>query len=227
MAAKGHFVQRFGILARLAPAAVSAVLTLALVALPALAQTQRRGSAFDSFFRPFSAPRYGPTDRPADSSRAPAPRKQDTQPADLVLVLGDSMADWLAYGLEDALSDTPEIGVVRKHRTVSGLIRYDFRNETIDWAEAAREAIAATKPKFIAMMVGLHDRQAIRVRPQPQSAPTPAGTAAPAAIPQSAAAATSPDAAQTPGPQAAHPSTESPAIIVPEQIGRASCRERV
>ena len=46
-----------------------------------------------------------------------------------MLVLGDSMADWLAYGLEDALGDTPEIGIVRKHRTYSGLIRYEARNE--------------------------------------------------------------------------------------------------
>jgi len=28
--------------------------------------------------------------------------------------------------LEDALTDTPEVGIVRKHRTGSGLIRYDF-----------------------------------------------------------------------------------------------------
>ena len=27
------------------------------------------------------------------------------------------MADWLAYGLEDAFADAPEIGIVRKNRT--------------------------------------------------------------------------------------------------------------
>ena len=35
------------------------------------------------------------------------------------------MADWLAYGLEEAFADTPEIGVVRKNRPYSGLIRYE------------------------------------------------------------------------------------------------------
>jgi hypothetical protein len=30
-------------------------------------------------------------------------------PKSLIVVLGDSMADWLAYGLEDAFSDTPEL----------------------------------------------------------------------------------------------------------------------
>ena len=34
-----------------------------------------------------------------------------------ILVLGDSMADWLAYGLDDALAETPEIGVIRKHKS--------------------------------------------------------------------------------------------------------------
>jgi hypothetical protein len=36
--------------------------------------------------------------------------------------MGDANADWLAYGLEDAYSENPEINIVRKHRTDSGLI---------------------------------------------------------------------------------------------------------
>jgi len=36
-----------------------------------------------------------------------------------VLVLGDGMADWLAYGLEDAYAEQPDMGVIRKHKTVS------------------------------------------------------------------------------------------------------------
>src|SRR6185437_15894777 len=85
------------------------------------------------------------------------------QPTTTILVFGDSMADWLAYGLEDALSDTPEIGVIRKDRTYSGLVRYDSRNDQ-DWASVAREAIAADKPNFVVMMLGLNDRQSIRER---------------------------------------------------------------
>src|SRR4051812_30565162 len=56
-------------------------------------------------------------EKPPDFSRAPAPKKADTPPTSTIMVFGDAMADWLAYGLEDAFSDTPEIGIVRKHKT--------------------------------------------------------------------------------------------------------------
>jgi uncharacterized protein len=129
---------------------------------PALAQ-----GFFDRLFGPqpggglFSGPE---PQRPVDSSRAPAPRKLDTPPTTTVMVIGDSLADWLAYGLEDAYVDTPEMGVVRKYRTGSGLIRYDLRNETLEWPHAVREMLAAEKPNFVVMMIGLNDRQAIRVK---------------------------------------------------------------
>src|SRR5262249_46374343 len=55
-----------------------------------------------------------------------------------IVVMGDANADWLAYGLEDAYSDNPDVGIVRKHRTDSGLISYDARRD-IDWPQAARE----------------------------------------------------------------------------------------
>ena len=58
--------------------------------------------------------------------------------------MGDANADWLAYGLEDAFSEKPDIGIVRKHRTDSGLIRYDQRKDT-EWPQVAREIIAAEK----------------------------------------------------------------------------------
>ena len=124
MAAKGQFLQRFGRRARFG---VAAVCGLALMTVPVLAQfgSARRPASFDSFFSPYSAPR-APVERSIDSSRAPSPRKLDAQPTGgSVLVLGDSMADWLAYGLEDALGDPPDLGVVRKNRASSGLIRYD------------------------------------------------------------------------------------------------------
>ena len=59
------------------------------------------------------------------SSRAPAATRKPDPAATTttVVVIGDSMADWLAYGLEQAFTDTPEIAVLRKHRTHSGLIR--------------------------------------------------------------------------------------------------------
>src|SRR5437762_12964389 len=39
-----------------------------------------------------------PRQQPADSSRAPAPRRADVASSTKIVVFGDSMADWLAYG---------------------------------------------------------------------------------------------------------------------------------
>src|SRR3954468_7364720 len=50
------------------------------------------------FFAPFQQQQQAPRQ---DFSRAPAPAKRETLPEKNVLVIGDSMADWLAYGLED------------------------------------------------------------------------------------------------------------------------------
>ena len=40
-----------------------------------------------------------------DFSKAPLPEKRNTVPERHILVLGDAMADWLAYGLEDAYAE--------------------------------------------------------------------------------------------------------------------------
>src|SRR5262245_33719113 len=115
-----------------------------------------------------------------DYSRAPSatPRKDATVK---IVVMGDANADWLAYGLEDAYSDNPDVGIVRKHRTDSGLISYDARRDT-DWPQVAREIVAAEKPKIIVMMIGNNDRQTIRekVPPPPSSSGAPKANAPPA-----------------------------------------------
>src|SRR5262249_45442584 len=73
-------------------------------------------------------PREVEKEQPPDYSHAPpaTPREDATVK---IVVMGDANADWLAFGLEDAFSEKPEIGIVRKHRTDSGLIRYDQRRE--------------------------------------------------------------------------------------------------
>jgi len=122
---------------------------------------QRGGGFFSPFGDAFGPDRQQPAPR-VDYSRAPAAAKRDT-PADRnVLVLGDAMADWLAYGLEDALSETPDLGVIRKHKTVSGLIKYQPKGEPADWAAAAKGILATEKPDVIVVMLGLHDRIPIR-----------------------------------------------------------------
>jgi hypothetical protein len=112
------------------------------------------------FFTPFQqqqqqAPRQ-------DFSRAPAPAKRDTIPDKNVLVIGDAMADWLAYGLEDAYTEQPDMGVLRKHKTTSGLIKYQPKGEPSDWAAAAKGILETEKPDVIVVMLGLNDRIAIR-----------------------------------------------------------------
>src|ERR1700676_5369618 len=97
-----------------------------------------------------------------DFSKAPLPEKRETVPERHILVLGDAMADWLAYGLEEAYSEQPDMGVTRKHKTVSGLIRYQPKGDPADWAAAAKGILATEKPDAIVVMLGLNDRVAMR-----------------------------------------------------------------
>jgi hypothetical protein len=116
---------------------------------------------------------------PVDYSKAPAPRNKENKEEGTaqtnIVVFGDSMADWLAYGLETAFAEQPEMGVLRRHKTWSGLIRQevrrDPRGEHPDWPKAAREMLASLKPDFIIMMIGINDRRSIR---EPRAAPRPA-----------------------------------------------------
>jgi hypothetical protein len=82
---------------------------------------------------------------PADYSHAPGPSQKKPEATTSIVVVGDANADWLAYGLEDAFSENPEIAVVRKHRTDSGLIHYGGRGDS-EWPQVVRELIAAENP---------------------------------------------------------------------------------
>jgi hypothetical protein len=97
-------------------------------------------------------------------SKAPPPEKRDVAivPDRNVLVLGDGMADWLAYGLEDAYAEQPDIGVIRRNKTISGLIRYQPKGDPADWAAAAKGILATEKPDAIVIMLGLNDRMPMR-----------------------------------------------------------------
>jgi uncharacterized protein len=184
--------------------AATLICLLAACAVFALAFTRPAAAQgfFDRIFGPspggnlFSNPE---PPKAVDASRAPPPRKPDTPPTTTILVMGDSMADWLAYGLEDALTDTPEIGILRRHRTGSGLIRFDLRNEALEWVQGARDILATEKPNYIVMMIGLNDRQPIRVR---QASAPARGAAQPAEKP--------------PTPETDQENPDQPNIIAPE-----------
>ncbi len=188
---------------------------------------------FNDFFRPFwNGDSYGERYYPNrsydpynpfhqrqpqvyESLKPPAPRKVDTPPAETVLVIGDQLADWLGYGLEEALTDTPQIGIVRKIKPYAGLVRYEARADSPDWSQAVKEVLAAEKPNAIVVMLGVNDRLPLRERiaPRPAASTTPApgqGTATSAQPAAGDGAAAQPDGEQPPAAAAEAPRRPPP-----------------
>ena len=130
---------------------------------PLLGHRWSPGPIFPSLTGPY-------VQQPPVNSKAPPPRKPETPPTSEVLVIGDSLADWLGYGLEEVFADAPEIGIVRKIRPYSGLVRYEAHNDALEWPQALKDTLATEKPKVIVVMLGLNDRQTLRERvaPAPQ-----------------------------------------------------------
>jgi hypothetical protein len=170
-----------------------------------------------------------------DFSKAPPPEKRETVPERNVLVLGDGMADWLAYGLEDAYVEQPDMGVIRKHKTVSGLIKYQPKGEPADWAAAAKGILATEKPDAIVVMLGLNDRVAMREpaadKPDNKSVEKKTDKKDAKTKPADAKPATKPDGAAKPddkavdtelSPDDAAENGDVPSIIAPEKSTRSS-----
>jgi hypothetical protein len=192
---------------------------------PFLENRQRRNQ--QQPFGPQWGSPYGQERQAGESTRAPAPRRPDVAPTVNVVVFGDSMSEWLAYGLEDAFAETPEMGIQRKARPNAGLIRVEQRGESYDWPAAAREILNAEKPDFVVMMLGTADRRGIReaIRQQPARPPAgqkqdqakqaaPAQTAQPGQPAQPAAEAPKPIDNEVPPADAA--ASEQPTIAAPE-----------
>src|SRR5438477_8250943 len=236
----GRTLRTFGRRGPLIAVGVAAAMLFA-IALPASAQffpfggprppqpvPQQRGPFGGSnfpFFNGFEQPRPPPV----DYSHAPRPEKTDNIPERFVLVLGDAMADWLAYGLEDSFIEQPDMGVIRKHKTVSGLIKYQPKGEPSDWVAAAKTIVTSEKADVIVVMLGLNDRVPLR-EPVAEKKDTTAdktdkkkADAKPATKPEG-------DAAKTPDGKTAEPeqaaddqadNAEVPSIIAPEKTARS------
>src|ERR1044072_689901 len=157
-AMRSRFARRTGLLLLGLAEIAAAAVALLVVLTPASAQIDDRFPFLEDRRRryqqnqPYQQPQWGapsgfeqPRQQQVDSSRAPPPRRTDSTPTTKIMVFGDSMADWLAFGLEEAFGDTPEIGVLRKQRTNSGLIRLEVRGGTYDWPAAARALLHAAK----------------------------------------------------------------------------------
>src|SRR6516165_3334100 len=132
-----------------------------------------RRSPHRDFLSPFSGERHNRPAPAVDYSKAPPPRKLDKPPSQTVMVIGDSVADWLGHGLDEKYAEQPEIGVERKIHATSGLVRYDAKNEALDWSQAAQDALSNAKPNAIVVMLGLNDRVPLRekapAQPKPKS----------------------------------------------------------
>jgi uncharacterized protein len=213
--------------------AVALALLSAAAALPVPAQAQfwgfgsgqpeqRSGGffSFPFFQRGYRSPYGAPYGAPVESSRPPPPRKVETPPAHTIVVIGDSMADWLAYGLEEIYADQTDLGVVRKIRPNSGLIHYEPRNDTLEWSQAVKDILADDKPSAIVVMLGLNDRVPLRIPAAPrETAPRkgekgePAGRAAnkePQQNQEQKLAESAAQAGNPPGEQAAAAASEAP-----------------
>ena len=127
--------------------------------------------SYNPFYR-----RSQPQPQAYKSIKPPAPRKVETPPAQTVLVIGDALGEWLAYGLEMVFAETPQIGIVRKIKPDLGLVRDDARSDTPEWTQAIKDLLPATeKPNAIVVMLGANDRSALRERaPAPKASTTPA-----------------------------------------------------
>jgi len=107
------------------------------------------------------APRHADREDAAFATRRRLHRGQPRRSAGgrgrfLRVVMGDTLGDMLADGLEEAFEDIPEIGVLHKSKESSGLVRTDF----YDWPKTAQEiANAPRKPDVAVMMVGSNDHQ--------------------------------------------------------------------
>lgn len=191
-------------------------------------QGPSRGGFFSSspFQQMFPGGAPAPTQRAADYSHAPPPEKRETAAERNVLVLGDAMADWLAYGLEDAFAeDEPDLGVIRRHKTVSGLIRYQPKGEPADWLAAAKGILASERPDAIVVMLGLNDRMPIRESADPakpadkkgdaRSGETKGGEGKPGEGKTGEGKSADPD-------QADDADSETPSIIAPEKGARSA-----
>jgi hypothetical protein len=157
----------------------------------------RRSSRPNNSFDPFNPFHRRPQPQAYESIKPPPPRKVETPPAETVLIIGDSLGEWLAYGLELVFAETPQIGIVRKIKPDLGLVRDDARLDAPEWTQAIKDLLPETeKPKVIVVMLGLNDRSSLRERTAaakestapapPDSQHPPAATAGPQHPPPSA-----------------------------------------
>ncbi|MBX3523930.1 MAG: DUF459 domain-containing protein [Xanthobacteraceae bacterium] len=158
---------------------LSALLLFAAVTAAASFAPSRQAAAQSPFtiFERLFGPRYQPEqEKPEDrepkeredptlgtvynsANSADADTKRQQKPEEYVVVIGDTLADQLAQGLaETFFSERPEIAIIKKTRSSSGLVREDFYN----WQKEAANIVANERATAFVVMLGLNDRQVLK-----------------------------------------------------------------
>jgi uncharacterized protein len=103
-----------------------------------------------------------------DTAEADTGPVEKTATAKQVLVIGDFMAGAVAEGLVEAFEDNANVVIVDRANGSSGLARDDFYN----WPQNAGPLIAEFKPSAVIVMLGINDRQQLRVGDERESVGT-------------------------------------------------------
>ena len=102
--------------------------------------------------------RTNPRTQPAPPPK-PAVVVVKKEDAAKILVVGDFIAGGLASGLEKIYADNPNLVIVNQSSPASGIVRDDV----VDWPKRVPELIEEIKPIAVITLVGMNDRQQMRL----------------------------------------------------------------
>lgn len=146
-----------------------------------VAQQQKRRTLFDVLFGDEPKPTPPAVQQQAPRKAAPVaalpppkPQIEKAANATRLAVFGDSMAVDLAKALERFYAEDPNLVVLNQGVGSSGFVRDDY----FDWNKTVGEQIAADSFDLAVVIIGVNDRQEIKVNGQSYSSLTPQWTAA-------------------------------------------------
>lgn len=126
----------------------------------------RRGGFFEMLFGPSLLEPFRPAPppqsmAPPQPSEPPVPTVQilpKEKDAKKILVIGDFVADGLAWGLDQTFASEPKLVVIDDANPNSGLARNDY----YDWNAELPKILNQEKPDVIVIALGSNDRQEMR-----------------------------------------------------------------
>jgi uncharacterized protein len=99
---------------------------------------------------------------PARTREPQAPAKpvvEKAADAAKILIVGDFLANGLAWGLEQAYAENPNVVFIDQSSGLSGLVRSDV----VDWPAVIGGYIEEVSPVAVLVVVGMNDRQQMRL----------------------------------------------------------------